>query len=208
VTFTPTDTANYNTTTGTVSITVNKAAGAAVSAPTLGSKTHNSITVSAVSAPANGQTVEYAVNTGNTAPSTGWQTGTTFTGLSAGTTYHIFARAQENANYNAGAASGGLEVATLQTVSQGRFVYYWVDQHGSLVTTDEGQLTVDANAPLTISAQGTGYSGHQWFVNSVKTGQTGDTYVFSSAKTGKHIVDLVVMKGGKSYSATITVTVE
>jgi len=44
-----------------------KSAGAAVATPTLMSKTHNSVTVSA-DAPANGQTVEYARNSANTAP--------------------------------------------------------------------------------------------------------------------------------------------
>ena len=113
-------------------ITINKAAGAVVSAPTLGIPTSNSITINPVPAPENGQTVEYARNTINSAPSTGWQDSTTFSGLSAGTTYYIFARSKENANYNAGAASTGLQVATAFPLSADT----WADS--SITSTASG----------------------------------------------------------------------
>jgi hypothetical protein len=90
----------------------NREPGAAVESPTLDSKTHNSITVNAVEAPDNGQTVEYAKNTENAAPASGWQDETTFSGLNPSTTYYIFARSKENAAYKPGAASGGLSVTT------------------------------------------------------------------------------------------------
>jgi len=96
-----------------ISFTVNKASGAAVSAPTsTSSVTVSSITVNDVAAPINGQTVEYAVNTSNSAPSSGWQTYTTFSGLMYGTRYYIFARSAENTNYNTGTASSGYQVTT------------------------------------------------------------------------------------------------
>jgi hypothetical protein len=86
--------------------------GAVVGVPTLASKTANSITINAVAAPSNGQTVEYAKNTTNTAPASGWQDGLTFSGLTASTQYYIFARSKANATYKAGAASTGLSVTT------------------------------------------------------------------------------------------------
>jgi len=89
-----------------------KKAGAAVSAPVLASKTANSITIKAVAAPGNGQTLEYAKNGTNSSPSAGWQNGLTFSGLSPSTTYWIFARSKANAAYNAGKASAGLSVTT------------------------------------------------------------------------------------------------
>jgi uncharacterized repeat protein (TIGR02543 family) len=96
-----------------ISFTVNRAAGAAVSAPTgTSSVTNTSITVNAVTAPANGQTVEYAINGSNSAPSSGWQTGTIFNSLMKGTLYYIFARSAQNTNYNAGTASSGYQVTT------------------------------------------------------------------------------------------------
>ena len=89
-----------------------KEAGAVVSIPVLALKTANSITIKAVAAPGNGQTVEYAKNGTNSAPPTGWQDGLTFSGLSPSTTYWIFARSKSNAAYNTGKASAGLSVTT------------------------------------------------------------------------------------------------
>ena len=89
-----------------------KAAGAIVSTPTLQSKTANSITINPVSAPMNGQTVEYTIHTTNAVPATGWQDGLTFSGLNPGTSYYIFARAKENGTNNPGLPSAGLAVTT------------------------------------------------------------------------------------------------
>jgi len=94
------------------------AEGAALSAPpTAAGATieDNSITITAVAAPSNGQTVEYAINAANTAPETGWQDSPAFTALDAGTTYYIFARSKANNAYNSGDASAGLEVKTTRT---------------------------------------------------------------------------------------------
>ena len=106
---------NYNSASGSITVNVAKATGAAVNAPIRTSSiTTTSITTNVydVTAPANGQTVEYARNSTNTAPSTGWQDSTTFNGLTSGTTYYIFARSKENTNYNAGTASASLTVTT------------------------------------------------------------------------------------------------
>jgi hypothetical protein len=86
--------------------------GATVAAPAAASKTVNSITLSAVTPPANGQTVQYAVNSTNTAPASGWQAGLTFGSLNADTEYFFFARAAQNIDYKAGAASAGTAVTT------------------------------------------------------------------------------------------------
>jgi uncharacterized repeat protein (TIGR02543 family) len=98
----------------TAALTVAKKTGALVTTPTVsGYPTHNSITVNAVTAPANGQTVEYAVSTASgVTPTTGWQTGTTFTGLAAGTTYYVYARSKEEATYYAGTASVSAKIIT------------------------------------------------------------------------------------------------
>ena len=89
-----------------------KKPGATVSAPTLVSKTQNGITINAVAAPTNGQTVEYAMTRDMSHPVSGWQDERTFSGLTAGTTYYIFARSKENNTYNAGIPSAGLPVTT------------------------------------------------------------------------------------------------
>ena len=183
-----------------------KAAGAAVSVPTLGNRTTNSITINAISVPVTGQSVEYAINTSDIAPSAGWQADTTFNGLNAGTKYYIFARSASNNNYIAGTASLSLEVSTLQTVSM--FEYYWVDQHDTLVTTSGGVISITTGSTLTITAaQGTDYVVKQWYVNGINTGQSGNTYYFSITTTGIHTVDLFLEKSGKLYNTSIVITV-
>jgi hypothetical protein len=91
-----------------VAMTVAKKEGAGVGAPTAsGTPTLNSITINAVTAPANGQqTVEYAIskNADGTQMSA-WQDGLTFGGLEPGTGYYVYARSAESKNYSAGAAS-------------------------------------------------------------------------------------------------------
>jgi len=84
-----------------------------VLSPTLSTRSHNSITINAVAAPGNGQTVEYAISTTNTAPSSGWQDGLVFSGLAAGTNYFIFARSILKDDYIAGIPSLPLQVRTL-----------------------------------------------------------------------------------------------
>jgi len=78
---------NYAGSTGSTTFTINKADGATVPAPTAATIGEDSVTLNSVSA-STGQTVEYARNTTDTAPSNGWQTGTTFDGLTADTTYY------------------------------------------------------------------------------------------------------------------------
>ena len=82
-------------------------------APKLSSKTTTSITLNEASLlAATGQTVEYAKNTTNSVPTSGWQTDATFTDLTDRTTYWIFARSISNTYFATGTASAGLQVAT------------------------------------------------------------------------------------------------
>jgi hypothetical protein len=92
--------------------------------------------------------------------------------------------------------------------SLNRIEYYWVNQHDDLVTTSGGQTTVIDGETLTITAQGDGYTNHQWHVNGVNTGQSGVTYNFSSTINGKYIIGLFVEKDGKLYNTNITITVQ
>jgi hypothetical protein len=199
---------NFEAATGTITVNVAKATGAEVAAPTLNARTYNSITINTVPPPDTGQSVEYGINTSNTVPAT-WQSTLTFSGLIQNTVYHIFARAAGNNNYENGTASVSLTVTTPQTgtVLPDKIEYYWVNEHGSLVTTNGGTTTITAGATLAISAQGAGYVVQQWRLNGVDTGQSGNTYNFSSTTTGKHIVGLFVEKDGKLYNTNITITV-
>jgi len=95
-----------------VNFTVNRVSGATVIAPTLDTRTYNSITIYPVSTPSTGQSVEYGISSSNNSSYAVWQIGLTFTGLTSVTTYYIFARSAQNTNYNTGTASSGLAVKT------------------------------------------------------------------------------------------------
>jgi formylglycine-generating enzyme required for sulfatase activity/uncharacterized protein YjdB len=99
---------------GNVTFAITKAAGAAVSTPTVsGSPTSDSITVNTVAAPGNGQTVEYAISTASNGTGlSAYQSGTVFTGLNANTTYYVYARSASSANYNEGTASVSAGIKT------------------------------------------------------------------------------------------------
>jgi len=96
---------------------------------------------------------------------------------------------------------------TAATVSPNSIVYYWIDQHGSLVTSGSA-AAVGPGEPLIITARGEGYDVYQWYLNSANTGEKGDTFNFSSTTRGKHIVGLIVRKDGNFYNTNITVTVD
>ena len=104
----------------TVAVNYIKYEGETVATPELDGKTENSITIKAVAAPANGQSVVYFISTSATVPSesaNGWQAGLTFSNLTANTAYYVFARTVENAMYLAGAVSTPLQVTTDEDVS-------------------------------------------------------------------------------------------
>jgi len=105
---------NYEPANGNITVNVAKAAGSTVNRPELDTRTINSITVKTVTTPANGQTVEYSINTVNIEPVSGWQDSTTLSGLKGNTVYYIFARAKENNNYNGGTAISN-SIATLNS---------------------------------------------------------------------------------------------
>ncbi|MCL2443860.1 MAG: hypothetical protein FWD13_10420, partial [Treponema sp.] len=92
-----------------------KADGAEVDIPALYASTYSSISIYAVAAPENGQTVEYVINTEDVVPSSGWQNDLFFDGLKADTVYYIFARSRENSNFYAGTPNESLEVSTRDT---------------------------------------------------------------------------------------------
>ncbi|MCL2487634.1 MAG: hypothetical protein FWE80_03010, partial [Oscillospiraceae bacterium] len=106
-TFTPAYADLYKTLSDTAKVTVNKAAGAAVGKPDWEARATTMIGVYTVAAPANGQTVEYAISTSASADPAAliWQPSPAFTGLSPDTDYYVYARSAANANYNAGTAS-------------------------------------------------------------------------------------------------------
>jgi len=82
---------------------ITKAQGANAGVPVAASVTTDSITINAVTAPNNGQTVEYSISA-TTSVTGGWQDGLVFGGLSPNTDYYVFARTKANGNYLEGTA--------------------------------------------------------------------------------------------------------
>jgi len=185
VTYTPVDT-NYGAVTVLgVPITVYKANGATVSAPTLLTVTSTSIIVNESTAPGTGQAIEYAKNTVNTVPSSSsWQNSATFFALNPGTTYYIFARAKENSNYNTGTASASLTVKTpLASVT------VTFNINGGTGTTP---ATMEAESGTNITLPGgSGFS---------RTGFTFDGWNTNTSGTGTNY------NGGASYTASANIT--
>ncbi|MCL2067777.1 MAG: hypothetical protein FWG99_09975 [Treponema sp.] len=183
------DTHNAGTASASLSVTTDKAAGASVGAPTLASKTYNTITIVVVSAPGNGQTVEYAKNDSDTAPVADWQDGLTFSGLSPNTTYYIFARSKENATYYAGTASTGLMETTESVPGSLNPGFY-----------DKADPTT-SDSPIDISAQSGANSIAQAL--SYINGDTGTQYTLVLG-ADVYVSDLLVFS--KLGAVTLTIT--
>jgi hypothetical protein len=204
---------NYESATGIITVNVAKATGATVSAPTAAAIGVNSVTLNAVSV-STGQSAEYARNSTNTAPLTGWQTSATFNNLNAGTVNYFFARSVGDSNYETGAASGGAAITTKQN-AENEIIGYWVDDTGELSVGNGGQgniVTVQNGSSVTFTANGAGYSNQSWTLNGNIAG-TGASYTFDTADNDKevgrnYIIGLRVYKEGKPYYTQITVMVE
>jgi len=144
-----------------------KAPGATVAAPTLAFKTHNVIAINTVSA-GNGQTVEYAINTGTAAPGFGWQDESIFTGLKPETVYYVFARSKANSSFNAGTPSSGLLVTTDMAGSSGGTVT------DVIVTPETAKVGTGHTQQFNASVYGTIYgTNSQTVIWSVTGGRSG-----------------------------------
>jgi len=177
--------------------------GAAVSAPTgASSVTSSSITINAVTAPGNGQTVEYAISATATAPVSGWQDSTTFSNLEPNTAYYIFARSKENSYYIAGAASAYLQVTTFRSfttaptltlsVGNGSLSYLWTASNPS---ADSYDIYWKAGSNLTAAEVKTGTKitgASSGGSISALTNGTAYSVVVTANKTGYTAIDSIV----------------
>jgi hypothetical protein len=123
-------------------------------------------------------------------------------------TYPVTFNVAASTGWNAATGLAGGTLTILQTVPENRFEFYWVDQHGSLVTTSGGVVTKNAGSTLTITAQAAGYTVRQWHLNGINTGQSGNTFNFSSTTPGRYTIGLFVEKNSRLYNTNITITVQ
>ncbi|MCL2028225.1 MAG: T9SS type A sorting domain-containing protein, partial [Bacteroidales bacterium] len=209
-----------------VSFTVNKANGIAVGTPTMASVTHNSITINAVPSPANGQAVEYAINTTATAPTSveTWHAASLqFDELTPSTTYYVFARSMENTNYNTGTASVSAPITTqaapveptygitlnqsgTHTFTAATFGYSARTPHSVTITNTGNQPT----GALTVALSGTNAGSFALSTTSVATiavsGTGNFTVVPNTGLTAGTYTATVTVSGSNSISATFNVS--
>lgn len=159
-------------TSATKAVTITKKAGVALTDKTVATTeiTKNSVTLTAIEL--EGSTIEYAVSTTESAPTTGWQTSTKFENLAFNTSYYFFARTKATADTAAGDAISA-QIKTLMDVT----------------------ITGDAKVGATLTADTNGGSyNYQWKVSDTEDGDytsidgaTDGTYTIAADYVGKYI---------------------
>ena len=133
--------------TGTATLTVTKGNQTAPTAPTMSSRTTNSVTLNAISSDGQGA-VQYGYVQGDNGTPNNWQDNTTFNGLSAGTTYTFYARYAENDYYEPSPASTGTSIVTLGAEGGDTLT------DGETITTEDGTTIQNDGEAITITPPG------------------------------------------------------
>ncbi|MEG6523835.1 S-layer homology domain-containing protein [Desulfotomaculum sp. 1211_IL3151] len=179
--------------TGTVTSTataavLKKAAPSAPGAPTLASKTHNTVTLTANAA--------YQFSKDGTT----WQTGNVFSGLTASTAYTFYQRVAETADTEASTPSTGFSVTTDTAPAD------------ALTGTATISGTLKYGQTLTVaysSGNNTGNLSYQWKRGNINIGTNSNTYTIVEADINQTLTCEVtsdVQTGSVSGSITATIS--
>ncbi|MDR1778528.1 MAG: YDG domain-containing protein [Clostridiales Family XIII bacterium] len=191
---------NYNDIAeASVAVTLSKADGAAVEAPTVSGNQPTVITLTAITAPGNGQTVEYAKNTSASVPST-WQDSPVFTGLTPNTSYYFFARTKENTNYKAGTALS-VQASTVKAYLTGSAEITGTPTYGNTLTA----VTSLGSTPTVTP----GLIHYEWKRGGTTVGTDLATYTLTAADVGQTITVTVTTantQGSLTSEATAAVS--
>ena len=152
--------------TGTATLTVTKGNQTAPTAPTMSSRTTNSVTLNAISSAGQGA-VQYGYVQGDNGTPNNWQDNTTFNGLSAGTTYTFYARYAGNDYYEPSPVSTGTGIVTLG--AEGGYTL----ADGETITTGDG-TTIKNDGEKIIITPGDGGSATVITPDDNVTVNTGD----------------------------------
>ncbi len=154
----PTAAGSYTVTATVAETATHTAAESAPAAPTLASRSSHSLTVNAIAASASGAPAEYSIDGGQT-----WQRETTFTGLSAATSYEIVARYAETDSHSASPASAALTARTASSHSpstpEGSSGPSTGDSSGwdaildQLENAENGEITIDMGDETKVPAE-------------------------------------------------------
>jgi hypothetical protein len=214
---------------GRVVFTINKAAGAAVTVPTVeGDNTAFTIKVTAPSvlSTATGQSIEYAISTSDSESpgSLTWAVDKyTFAGadVAIDTAYYVYARSKENENYNAGTPSVSADVGIYPTGSTVTISFAQISDAAPNITGPALILSRSADdghpKHITLTIEGSGYDSISWEITGTGfTGQgitgTGDLFKLDATdarynQDGDHYLTLIVFKDGVPYNKTVIFTI-
>ena len=123
---------------------ITKATQEAPNGPSVIERTSSSVTLAALGTTGQGA-LEYGYTTGAEGEPDNWQTETTFSGLTSGTTYTFYARYAGNNNYNPAISVTGTETSTLSNADPN------VVNPGETVTTDDGTKVTNDGEKITIT---------------------------------------------------------
>ena len=192
-------------------LTVNKAAGADVTTPTVTTDlAARAITAEAVLKSPTEQTIEYAILTVNNGTPTAWQDSPRFT-ISTGTNYYVYARSKSNDDYDAGtpsvSAAVGFSTYSL-TLSIKDIIEATAEEKlpQNIIIARSGNTQLDYEVRVTGS-----YDSIKWEIDGVggvvfDSGP--DFFTLNGADLryntlGGHVLKLIVVKDGKTYQVNI-----
>ncbi|MCL2808669.1 MAG: InlB B-repeat-containing protein [Treponema sp.] len=212
------------TATANVSFTVMGVGSAVSGIPVIevnaSSSTPSTITVTNASSlslvTATGQTIEYAISTANNITNGNdlntWQDSNVFTGLTAGTTYYVYARSKANSVYLTGAISPASNGVLFNTAG----ILININPIGYDITlTPSGTINISRTSnpsiQLTIGNFTDFNGGVQWIYNGVVLA-TGASYTINAASPeynldGTKFLTIRVVKDGVPENVTLTFTV-
>ena len=206
--------------TGTATLTVTKGSQTAPDAPTMSSRTTDSVTLDAISG---GQgTVQYGYVQGDSGTPDNWQNKTTFSGLSAGTDYIFYARYAGNEYYEPSLASTGLTVTTLPAITTTNLDdgYVGVPYSATLeANADNGKtvtwaLATGSSLPngLMLNSNGTisgtpetAVTNHKFTVLATIDGASNTQELSITINAGTSVISITDGLGTYTYGETITI---
>ena len=199
----------------TNALTIYRAAGADVNAPTVNFVTADSITINAVTAPATGQAVEFAVSTSDDGTGlSAWQSGLTFYGLDLDKTYFVYARSAKNENFYAGTPGVSGPVTLAQTSGSITLVLQdFIDHAPSLAAIRISITGSDRPYTYVVSVDPSGFDANPpvaWAISGTDVTGTGSYFTVDARDTryntvGTRQLTVRVYRDGIPYQGTVFV---
>ena len=186
-------------------VTIAKSAySGTVVAPTVSKNTGGSVELTAQAI--SGETVEYGYSTSNDASAvSNWQTGTTFSGLTVGTTYYFFTRVTETAEHQAKASTGTSVVPVAATLTS---ITISGDTTAAVPTKNNTtSVNLTATASYDDSTTGNVTNAATWSIDGTYAGvavSNGVVTIQPSAAAGE--VTIKAEYNGKSITHKITLS--